>query len=159
VAETVAAILDSELGVSNPIGNCDRLQDAFREARLALAHANSTRHAVFYAEVADRLPWLPQNLDEAMQTFRHFLGCLTDHDEESRASLLFTLKIFLDQNRSWQASAEKLHIHKASLVYRIRHIEELIGRSLSNTADVTAMWLALQAAETLGLLQMRVVKA
>jgi len=159
VAEAVAAILDSELGVSNPIGNCDRLQDGLREARLALAHANSTRHAVFYAEVADRLPWLPQNLDEAMQTFRHFLGRLADHDEESQASLLFTLKIFLDQNRSWQASAEKLHIHKASLVYRIRRIEELTGRSLSNTADVTAMWLALQAAETLGLPQMRVVKA
>lgn len=157
-APQIANILEAELGVGNPIGNCDRLQEALREARLALAHANSTRPAVFYAEVADRLPWLPQNLDEAMQTFRQVLGRLADHDEESRASLLLTLKIFLEQNRSWQASAEKLHIHKASLVYRIRRIEELTGRSLSNTADVTAMWLALQAAEILGLPQMRAAK-
>jgi PucR family transcriptional regulator, purine catabolism regulatory protein len=45
---------------------------------------------------------------------------LADPDEESRPSLLFTLKSVLEQNRSWQAAAEKLHIHKTSLNYRVR---------------------------------------
>lgn len=57
---------------------------------------------------------------QCLNTFRHVLGNLADHDEESRPSLLFTLKIVLEQNRSWQAAAEKLHIHKTSLNYRLR---------------------------------------
>lgn len=146
----VQVLLETKIGISNQVVNCERLHDALREARLALAHANATKGAVFYAEIADRLPWLPQNLNEATQAFRQILGSVADHDIESRASLLFTLKIFLEQNRSWQNTAEKLHIHKTSLVYRIRRIEALTGRSLNNTADVSAMWLALQAAEILG---------
>lgn len=154
-AAGVQAILGTKLGLSNQLEGCDRLEDALREARLALAHANSEQSSVFYSEVVDKFPWLPQNLEDATQTFRHVLGNVADHDEESQTSLIYTLKIFLDHNRSWQSAAEKLHIHKTSLTYRIRRIEALTGRSLNNTADVAAMWLALQSAEILGLPQVR----
>ncbi len=153
-ASAVQAILDANMGLSDEIGHCERLPEALREARLAVAHAGPAQPVVIYAQVADKLPWLPQTLDEARETFRRVLGHVAGHDEESRASLLYTLKVFLEQNRSWQATAAKLHIHKTSLTYRIRRIETLTGRSLNNTADVTALWLALQAAEILGLPQM-----
>lgn len=157
-AVAVQTILGTKLGLSNRIEGSDRLEDALREARLALAHANTEQPSVIYSEVADKFPWLPQNLDDATQTFRHVLGNVADHDEESQTSLIYTLKIFLEHNRSWQSAAEtaeKLHIHKTSLIYRIRRIEALTGRSLNNTADVAAMWLALQSAEILGLPQVR----
>ncbi|RJL12327.1 PucR family transcriptional regulator [Paracoccus siganidrum] len=152
-APAVQAVLEAGMGLSDQVGYFERLAEAFSEARLAAAHAGADRPVVFYAQIADKLPWLPQNLDEARETFRRVLGNLAEHDEESRASLLYTLKIFLEQNRSWQATAEKLHIHKTSLTYRIRRIEALTGRSLGNTGDVVALWLALQAAEILGLPQ------
>ncbi|MCD2180324.1 PucR family transcriptional regulator [Rhizobium sp. C1] len=154
-AQAIQDALGSPMGLSDPIDQTDRLTEAIREARLALAHTNPGQLVVLHERVVDRLPWLPQNLDEATQTFRHVLGNLADHDEESRASLLYTLKIFLEQNRSWQSTAEKLHIHKTSLTYRVRRIEALTERSLNSTADVTALWLALQAGEILGLAQMR----
>ncbi|NLS28292.1 hypothetical protein S2M10_33020 [Sphingomonas sp. S2M10] len=150
---SVEAILDARMGLSDQIAYFERFSEALREARLAVAHADPGQPTVFYAQVADKLPWLPQNLDEARETFRRVLGSVAEHDEESRASLLYTLKIFLEQNRSWQSTAGKLHIHKTSLTYRIRRIEGLTGRSLNNTADVTALWLALQAAEILNLPQ------
>lgn len=152
-AAAVQGILAADMGLSDQIGYFERLPEAQREARLAVAHADPARPAVFYAQIADKLPWLPQTLDEARETFRRVLGNLAEHDEDSRASLLYTLKIFLEQNRSWQATADKLHIHKTSLTYRIRRIEALTGRSLGNTGDVVALWLALQAAEILGLPQ------
>jgi purine catabolism regulator len=147
------AILEADMGLSDQVAFFERLAEALREARLAVAHANPGQPAVFYAQVADKLPWLPQNLEEARETFRRVLGSVAEHDEESRTSLLYTLKVFLEQNRSWQSTAEKLYIHKSSLNYRIRRIEALTGRSLSNTGDVAALWLALQAAEILGLPQ------
>lgn len=146
-----AALIDASIGLSAPVGYFERLAEALREARLALTHADAARPLVLYADVADILPWLPQNLDEARETFRRVLGPLAAHDDQSRAALLPTLKAFLEENRSWQAAAARLHIHKASLTYRIRKIEALTGRSFSSTGDVAALWLALQAAEILGL--------
>lgn len=150
-APAVQAVLGLDMGLSNRIDHLDRFPEALREARLALAHAGTSQQLVPYAQVVDKLPWLPQNLDEAMHIFRRVLGTVADYDEETRGPLLYTLKVFLEQNRSWQATAGILHIHKTSLTYRIRRVEALTGRSLSNTADVTAMWLALQAAEILGI--------
>ena len=152
-ARAVHDLLEADMGLSDQISYFERLPEALREARLAVAHADPSQPIMFYADVADKLPWLPQNLEEARETFRRVLGNVAEHDEESRASLLYTLKIFLEQNRSWQSAAAKLHIHKTSLTYRIRRIEALAGRSLNSTSDVTALWLALQAAEILGLPQ------
>lgn len=150
-AGAVQAILGAPLGLSDSLDSADRMTEALREARLAAAHGTPEQPVIHHAQIADRLPWLPQTLDEAQDIFRRILGQVAAHDEQSNARLLHTLRVFLEQNRSWQAAAGVLHIHKTSLTYRIRRIEELTGRSLSSTADVAALWLALQAADILGL--------
>lgn len=150
-AAAVQAILGAPLGLSDPLDSADRMTEALREARLAAAYGTPERPVVHHAQIADRLPWLPQSIEEAQNTFRRILGPVAAHDEQSNARLLHTLRVFLEQNRSWQAAAGILHIHKTSLTYRIRRVEELTGRSLSSTADVAALWLALQAADILGL--------
>ena len=61
--------------------------------------------------------------------------------------------MFLQENRSWQRAADRLHVHKQTLVYRIKRIETLTGRSLSDTADVAELWLALQAAAASALME------
>jgi purine catabolism regulator len=53
--------------------------------------------------------------------------------------------VFLEENRSWQRSAKRLHVHKQTLVYRMGRVEQLTNRSLRNTADVVQLWLALEA--------------
>ena len=58
--------------------------------------------------------------------------------------------MFLSENRSWQRAAADLHVHKQTLVYRMRRVEELTGRRLDRTEDVAQLWFALQAAEALG---------
>ncbi|MBN8242436.1 PucR family transcriptional regulator [Nitratireductor aquimarinus] len=150
-AEAVQAILGVPLGLSDSVHSADRMIEALREARLAAAHGTPERPVVHHAQIADRLPWLPQSIEEAWDTFRRILGAVAAHDEQSNARLLHTLRVFLEHNRSWQAAANALNIHKTSLTYRIRRVEELTGRSLSSTADVAALWLALQAADILGL--------
>ncbi|NYT38183.1 PucR family transcriptional regulator [Allopusillimonas soli] len=145
----VQNILNVGVGFSNAIGNYERLFEALREARLASLHTSEIA-VVSYADIADRVPWLPHNLDEATQTFHRVLGALADYEEKQGTALLKTLKVFLDQNRSWLAAAKQLHIHKTTLIYRIRKIESLTGRSLDRTEDVTILWLALRAGELAG---------
>jgi purine catabolism regulator len=52
--------------------------------------------------------------------------------------------VYFDANRSWQEGANRLGIHKQTLVYRIRRIEELTGRKLGDIKDQTEMYLALR---------------
>ena len=56
-------------------------------------------------------------------------------------------KEFLDSNRSWKQAAETLFVHKQTLIYRMRRVEELTGQRLNNTSDVVHLWLALRAYE------------
>lgn len=143
--------LGTELGVSNPLEQPERIADAFREARLALAHADRQRPLSLYAAPGPGVSWLPRCLDEAERTARQVLGPLLEHDRAQAAPLLHSLRVFLEENRSWLAAARRLHIHKQTLVYRIRRIEAITGRSLDSTEDVTVLWLALRAACLVGI--------
>ncbi|WP_166360258.1 PucR family transcriptional regulator [Pseudomonas akapageensis] len=151
VAPQLHARLHSALGLSNPLGHPERCLEALREARLALAHTNAQTPLAAYAQVGANSPWLPQSLDEAARVFRQVLGNLADYDSQQGTPMLHTLRVFLAHNRSWLAAAKELHVHKQTLVYRMRRIEEITGRSLDNTEDVAILWFALRAADVAGM--------
>jgi purine catabolism regulator len=151
VAGQVQAVLQSTLGLSAPLEHPERCQEALREARLALAHTSPEQPWVTYAQASVDTPWLPQSLDEATRAFRRVLGALADYDSQQGTPLLHTLRVFLEHNRSWLTAAKQLHVHKQTLVYRVRRIEAITGRSLDNTEDVATLWFALRAAQVAGL--------
>jgi PucR family transcriptional regulator, purine catabolism regulatory protein len=137
---------DAALGVSDPLGRPDRAPDAAREARWALTAAqNLGRALVRYGEGTPL--FLPRTLGEAAMAAERILGSLIAYDAEHATELVHSLAVFLEHNRSWQRSAEALHVHKQTLVYRMHRVEELTGRDLRDTADVVQFWLALRALE------------
>jgi purine catabolism regulator len=80
------------------------------------------------------------------------LGALLAYDAAHDSRLVQSLRVFLEENRSWQRAAARLIIHKQTLVYRMERVEQITGRRLDRIADVTELWLALQAAAAAGLL-------
>lgn len=146
------SVFSLKIGVSEFFEYVDDYSNALREARLALAHATDVTPLSFYSDVGANAPWLPQNLHDASEAFREVLGALAEYDQAQNAKLLHTLRMFLDNNRSWVNTAQKLHIHKQTLVYRVRRIEEITGRSLDSTEDVSILWFALKAADLTGVL-------
>jgi purine catabolism regulator len=149
------AILRSALGEEVPLGlsdllrRPDRAPDAAREAGWALAAAETLeRPLVRYGESTSL--FVPRTLGEAETAVTRVLGPLLAYDEEHATELVRSLVVFLEENRSWQRSAERLHVHKQTLVYRMGRVEELTDRSLRNTADVVQLWLALEALELAG---------
>jgi PucR family transcriptional regulator, purine catabolism regulatory protein len=89
--------------------------------------------------------FLPRTLTEAEAVVTRVIGPLLDYDRDHGTELVESLRVFLTCNRSWQRAAKELFVHKQTLVYRIRRIEELTRRKLDSTADVAELWLALQA--------------
>ncbi len=142
------------VGLSDPVGDLSRVPDAYREARWALQSAIATENPlVKYGDESALSPFLPRNLSDAHRIVDRVLGPLLEYDAANDSELIASLKIFLSQQRSWQRAAASLHIHRQTLVYRMRRVEELTGRRLDETNDVAELWFALQAAEFSGYME------
>jgi PucR family transcriptional regulator, purine catabolism regulatory protein len=134
------------IGVSAELARSTRASDAAREARLALEMARAEQRPRFtYGERAGVTPFLPASLSDAEAVVAGLLGPLIAYDAEHGTELLHSLRCFLEHNRSWQRTAERLHVHKQTLHYRMRRVEELTRRRLDVTSDVAALWYALEA--------------
>ena len=73
------------------------------------------------------------------------LGSLIEYDAANGSDLVHSLSVFLETRRSWQRGAEVLNVHRQTVIYRMRRIEQLTERKLSETSDLAILWLALSA--------------
>jgi purine catabolism regulator len=75
------------------------------------------------------------------------LGKLQDYDEQNSSDLVKSLACFLEANGHWGDAAEKLFVHRHTLRYRMKRVEEITGRDLDQSQDRMEFWLALKAKE------------
>ena len=134
------------IGLSAPFVGLGRVPDAAAEA--VFARGIDGRPGV--AEYGDRVDFLqPRSLAEAQRLVDRVLGPLIELDRETGGVWIVTLRTFLAMNRSWKRCSEELHLHKQSLVYRIKRIERVLDRSLDSIESLAEVWLALKAMDLL----------
>ena len=75
------------------------------------------------------------------------LGKLQEYDEQNSSDLVKSLSCFLEANGHWGDAAEKLYVHRHTLRYRMKRVEEITGRDLDQSQDRMEFWLALKAKE------------
>ncbi|GEM_PF-494284 len=78
------------------------------------------------------------------------LGGLLAYDEKRGGGLVQTLEAYLDLGGGMQEIADRLYIHRNSLIYRLRRIEELTGRILADPHDRLLLHLALKVRQMPG---------
>jgi len=87
---------------------------------------------------------------DALRAFADsLLGPLDAYDRDQHGELLPSLRAFLQHNSRWETAAAELFVHRHTLRYRVRKIEELTGRDLSSSFDRMEFWLALRARDLL----------
>ena len=140
---------DVRHGVSDPAAGPSRVPDAAREAMWALQAAESD--GVTSCRYGEHAPlFLPRTLGEAESVVGKILGPLLEYDASQGSNLVQSLRVFLSCNRSWQRASAQMFVHKQTLVYRMRRVEELTQRKLDDTSAVAELWLALRALESAG---------
>ena len=138
------------IGLSGALGSPSRAADAVREAVWALHAAPAAGEVVVRYGDAAPSPFLPRGISEARDAAARVLGPIMEYDAAHAADLTASLRVFLEHNRSWKDAAATLHVHKQTLVYRMRRIEELTGRRIADTSAVAEFWLALKALDWSG---------
>jgi purine catabolism regulator len=136
------------LGVSDRITAPSRLADAAQEARWALAVASAGgQRTAHYGDESMTLP--PRTPAEARVLVSRILAPLIRHDARHGTNYVVTLQAFLQTDRSWRDAAAELHVHRQTLGYRLRKIEQLTGRGVTRTDHIAQWWLALRARDLL----------
>jgi purine catabolism regulator len=124
---------------------------SLREARYALqvCRLEGWPHAGFERLGTYRL-LLSMTDPDALHAFADsLLGPLDEYDRDHRGELIGSLQAFLQHNARWEAAAAELFVHRHTLRYRMRKVEDLSGRDLSNSFDRMEFWLALRARDLL----------
>jgi len=83
---------------------------------------------------------------DALRAFADaMLAPLDDYDGAHGGELVPSLQAFLQHNARWETASAQLFVHRHTLRYRMRKVEELTGRDLGNSFDRMEFWLALRA--------------
>jgi PucR family transcriptional regulator, purine catabolism regulatory protein len=154
VAREVGTALEAGAGRAAPTGDARR---TFHEARCALeartlaGHGTNGKGAASVATYRDLGSFqllLSLQDDDALRLYcDSVLGPLEDASGEYGDELIRSLEAFIEQNGQWERAARELYCHRHTLRYRIRRVEQLTGRDLSNARDRIEFWLALRARE------------
>ncbi|WP_250519017.1 PucR family transcriptional regulator ligand-binding domain-containing protein [Caballeronia sp. ATUFL_M1_KS5A] len=141
------------VGISGPVTEAAGFRESVRQARLAMAQAREVGTGVVrYGEVETGYITMPRSLAEASALVGHYLSPLIEYDRVHGSELLTTLTTFLANDGNWKATAFALDIHRQTLVYRLKQIEQLCRVKPTSTDGITRLWLAVQAGKAANLL-------
>lgn len=147
---------ETRIGVSGPITVAGGFPESVRQARLALSLTRETDTRLQRYDAADAVLTLgPKTVAEARAVVARYLGPLIDYDRSNVLSLLETLATFIDNDGIWKATAADLGIHRQTLVYRLKVIEQLTGLKPTTSSGTARFWVALQAGRSAGILPVR----
>ncbi|GAA2397637.1 PucR family transcriptional regulator [Streptomyces glaucosporus] len=133
------------VGVSAPAG-LSAAAAAFRQAQQALSVARRRGRVLVEHEDVASGSVLPLLADDAVRAFADgLLRALHEHDAHGRGDLVASLHAWLSRHGQWDAAADDLGVHRHTLRYRMRRVEEILGRSLDDPDVRMELWLALKA--------------
>ncbi len=111
-------------------------------------HSNGAARLATYKDLGSFQLLLSLQDDEALKLFcDSILGPIEASEGHYGGELMRSLEAFIEENGQWERAAKRLYCHRHTLRYRIKRVEELTGRSLSNARDRIEFWLALRGRE------------
>lgn len=144
---------DCWVGIGRPQRDLKQARRSYEEALRAAEVSRQVRIVgpvtpVESLGVFELLSYVPE---EVLQSVLH--PGLRDLLEQQSPSDSFvqTLQVLLDNAGDVKTASEQLFVHRTSLYYRLRRIQELTGLDLSSGDDVLAAQLGLRIARQLGL--------
>lgn len=138
------------VGLSAPAGPI-AAGAAYKQAEQALSVARRRGRALVEHEELAAGSVLPLLADDAVRAFADgLLRALHEHDARGRGDLVASLRAWLSRHGQWDAAAADLGVHRHTLRYRMRRVEEILGRSLDDPDVRMELWLALKATAAAG---------
>jgi purine catabolism regulator len=123
----------------------EALSRGVAESERALRHAVETgRPSVAFQEFIDQGLLGLLRREQVGTVARGILRVLHEHDADKSADLLTTVRVWLQNECAWDATARELGIHRHTLRNRIQLAGRLLGLDLDMLRDRLELWTAVQ---------------
>lgn len=153
--ERVVAIVEelsvARVGVSDRVERLDDAHLARVQARTALAAATPGSAEVVRFGERPLAVLLASSREQAEGLVAAVLAPVLAMAEEDRAVMVDTARAWLAAGGSTSTAARDLHVHRNTVRYRIRRLEEVTGRDLARPVDAAELYVALECLRILGL--------
>lgn len=138
------------VGVSRATTDGSDLRRAHAQALFAASVLPAGTHsAISWFDDCDLLQLLSRHADDETidRSIADILAPLLEYEGPHREEFIETLRLWLDSTDSLDVLAERLHIHRSTLTYRLRRLRELLGEDLRDPDRRFKMSLALRLRE------------
>jgi purine catabolism regulator len=146
------------LAIGKEAANVAAWPRSLREAEQALLLGRQLLGASRVLDFSDlgvyRLLVLLRETPELWEFYRATLAALAEYDRKQGAELLKTLEAFFAHLGNLARTAEALHVHRNTLLYRLDRIGEISGLNIDDAEERLALWLALKAHPVLQTLEL-----
>ena len=127
---------------------------AYREAEQALAVARVLQggdRTVHFEELGvQRLLFQLRENPELASFYDDLLGRLQAHDERQGADLVNTLEAFFESHGNHVRTAQRLHLHRNTLLYRLDRARQILDINLDDSEVRLALQVALKIGRVIG---------
>jgi len=145
----LAELTSGPVGISDTYSSLDQTPAALRQAQLACSAADPAGRELIRYEQVPIAVLLLSAPDAAASVAESILGPVVALPPAERDVLLATLRVWFDEDGVTSNAAAKLHVHRNTVRYRLKRIEDLTGRSLSTPLGTAELHLALEAVRIL----------
>lgn len=84
------------------------------------------------------------NDNETHEIVGSIIGNLVEYDNENGLDIITTFKAYMENKGNVSQTARSLHLHRQSLLYRLKRIEEITQMSLENADDIFLLELCMR---------------
>ena len=145
MAQSLPLKVQTYIGWGSPFEKLPEGKTSLEQADLALkvAMTSGKKHYFAYESLGFYKVLFNVSSRHELESFRsEVLGPVNEYDRHHKGELLPTLTAFLEDTDNLALVANKLHIHRNTLRYRLQKVEELAGRRLSDTQDRMHLYFA-----------------
>jgi hypothetical protein len=140
------------VGLSEPYDSLEQTPAALRQARIAYQAATPASQELVRYDQVPVAALIASAPDAGAIVATAVLGPVLALPESECDSILSTLRVWFAEDGATSIAAEKMHVHRNTVRYRLRRLEELTGRSLAHPTGLAELYLALEATRILRLL-------
>ncbi|WMI80298.1 PucR family transcriptional regulator [Anaerotignum sp. MB30-C6] len=135
------------LGIGSNLQSLDHISSSYKQA-IKMMHFNKKQNKknefCLYRELGlYKLFFAIDNTDVLEEYYLDCLGALEEHDLKKNTNYIEVLTLYLEKNGSINETAEMLFLHRNTVNYKIRKIEEMLGCSLSQIETRSKLFIAL----------------
>ncbi|MCX6399071.1 MAG: helix-turn-helix domain-containing protein [Propionibacteriales bacterium] len=151
LVDVLDELAQGRVGTSSVLPRLEEVQEGRRQARTACAAGSPGSQEVVRFGARPLAVLLAGSQEQARALVDAVLAPVFDLSPDDRAVVLDTARAWLEAGGSTSTAAKALHVHRNTVRYRVRRLEEVTGRDLARPVDAAELYVALESARILGL--------